>query len=87
MGDDISRNVVVVMLVVAVLISLLGTWTVISTINSITVVDDGPAAATGRVAVTVASNPEHPVNQLPAAEAEENSEQADEGVTNEWDFK
>lgn len=68
MGDDISRNVVVVMLVIAVLISLLGTWTIISTINSITVVEDRIVATTGFVAVTVASNPEHPINKVPEAE-------------------
>ena len=69
MGDDISRNVVI-MLVIAVLISLLGTWTVISTINSITVVEDRTIATTGFVAVTVAPNPEHPINQIPGAEKE-----------------
>ena len=75
--EDISRSVVVVMLVIAVLISLLGTWTVISTINSITVTESGPIAATGRVAVTVLPNPDHPMNQIPAAEAEN----LDEGAT------
>jgi len=74
MGEDISSKVVIVMLVFAVLISLLGTWTVISTINSITVVDSGNDLVTGRVAITIAPNPEHPMNQIPAAEATENSE-------------
>ncbi len=69
MGDDVSRNVVVVMLVIAVLISLLGTWTVISTINSITVNDGGITETTGLISVKVAPNPEHPMNQPPAAEA------------------
>ena len=69
MGEDISRNIVVVMLVVAVLISLLGTWTVISTINTMTVVDNGEDRVTGRVSVEVLPNPEHPMNQPPATEA------------------
>jgi hypothetical protein len=73
MGEDISRNIVVVMLVVAVLISLLGTWTIVSTINSITVTDSGQDLVTGRVSVQIAPNPEHPMNQVPAAEAK-NSE-------------
>lgn len=69
MGDeDISRKVVVIMLIVAILTSLLGTWTVISTINSITTVNEGKDLLTGLVSVTVAPNPDHPINQIPNAE-------------------
>lgn len=69
MGDeDISRKVVVIMLIVAIITSLLGTWTVISAINSITFVNEGKELLTGRVSVTVAPNPDHPINQIPNAE-------------------
>lgn len=78
-SEDISRRVVVIMLVVAILTSLLGTWTVISAINSITTIDNGPVETTGRVSLTIAPNPNHPINQIPNAEKED--------LKNEWYFK
>ena len=67
-SDDISRKVVVIMLIVAILTSLLGTWTVISALNSVTVANNQDTILTGRVSITVASNPDHPINQIPNAE-------------------
>ncbi len=72
MGDeDISRRVVVIMLIVAILTSLLGTWTVISALSSITTIDDGEEQLTGRVSITVAPNPDHPINQIPGEDNDE----------------
>ena len=73
MGDeDISRKVVVIMLIVAILTSLLGTWTVISAINSITVTDDGRDQLTGLITVTVAPDVNNPYHKIYFQEKEVN---------------
>lgn len=70
--DDIPRGVVVVMLIVAILTSLLGTWTVISAINSITVIDDGKEQVTGLVTVNVAPDANNPYHKIYFQEKEVN---------------
>lgn len=63
MGDeDISRRVVVIMLIVAILTSLLGTWTVISALNSITVVKNNDQV-TGLVGVAIAPDSNNPYHK------------------------
>ncbi len=70
-SEDISRRVVVIMLIVAIVTSLLGTWTVISTINSITVVkhDD---QVTGLVGVAIAPDPNNPYHKQYFEQKEDN---------------
>ena len=63
MGDeDIPRKVVVIMLIVAILTSLLGTWTVISALNSITTVKSNDDI-TGLVGVAIAPDPNNPYHK------------------------
>ncbi|MDP4012270.1 MAG: hypothetical protein Q8R00_01550 [Candidatus Nanoarchaeia archaeon] len=72
--EDASRNFVVVMLIFAILTSILSAWTILGAINSITLVDESVPLSTGYVSVTVAPNPNHPVNQLPLAEKNKNED-------------
>lgn len=71
-SEDISRKVVVIMLIVAIITSLLGTWTVISAINSITVVkhDD---QVTGLVGVSIAPDPNNPYHKQYFEQKEEDN--------------
>jgi len=72
-SEDISRKVVVIMLIVAIITSLLGTWTVISAINSITVVDDGKDKVTGLVGVAIAPDPNNPYHKQYFEQKEEDN--------------
>jgi len=51
---DISKTIVVVLLIVTILVSVVGTWFVLNTIdNAIVGVSSGQMKTTGKVSVTV----------------------------------
>lgn len=66
MSEDISKNTLLVLVVLTIAISLLGTWTVISesgnfpTRTSGPVVNKGQSSTTGKVSINIAE-PQEPV--------------------------
>ena len=63
-NNDVSNRAIVVMLILSILMALVGTWTVITAIDSATVKGSAESHTTGYVAITISPHPEHPINQL-----------------------
>lgn len=54
--QDGSKRLVVILLIITILVSILGTWTILSALNTATVYKDSDVI-TGKVSVTIASRP------------------------------
>lgn len=56
-NQDVSNRLIVVLAVITILVSILGTWTIINAINTATVYDK-PAPITGKVSITIVNEPQ-----------------------------
>ena len=62
MAEDISKNTIIILVILTVVISVLGTWTVLNEVNNIKVVssgqpDSGESHTSGKVTLTVTEPP------------------------------
>ena len=67
MTEDISKNTLLVLVVLTIVVSLLGTWTVINEASRVRVADDPvdeERPTTGKVSISVAEPPEPVVGHV-----------------------
>ena len=57
MAEDISKNTIIILVVLTVVISLLGTWTVINEVNNIKTTNDGESTAGTQIKLTIEPPP------------------------------
>ena len=60
MSEEISKNTIIILVVLTVIISLLGTWTVLTEVNKVKMDDDGTSSISGQVKLTI-NPPNEPI--------------------------
>ena len=58
MAENISKNTIIILVVLTVIISLLGTWTVINEVNNVKTTAPTQSSSSGQIKLTINTPPE-----------------------------